>query len=190
MTATRRPGVSIAGGVLCVIAGVLLLIAFVVYAATESRWSDSPPVGRWILGLSTASALALSIVAVVSLVTRGPLADLLLLAATGWSLAWTSLVGPGQLPYTIEYGGDVLSEDWLAWGSIAIWVALGFGALLLIVGLAGSLRAAARPAGGVATTLGATAGAAHPGAGWHPDPAGTPGVERWWDGSAWTGHTR
>ncbi|MYW31902.1 DUF2510 domain-containing protein, partial [Streptomyces sp. SID2119] len=25
--------------------------------------------------------------------------------------------------------------------------------------------------------------------GWYPE-AGTPGTERWWDGTAWTAHTR
>ncbi len=25
--------------------------------------------------------------------------------------------------------------------------------------------------------------------GWYPDP-GVPGTERWWDGTAWTAHTR
>lgn len=25
--------------------------------------------------------------------------------------------------------------------------------------------------------------------GWHPDPSGPPGQQRWWDGHQWTGHT-
>ena len=36
---------------------------------------------------------------------------------------------------------------------------------------------------------GSAPGAARPAPGWYPDPSGAPD-ERWWDGAAWSAHTR
>ncbi|MEV4423579.1 DUF2510 domain-containing protein [Patulibacter sp. NPDC049589] len=187
----RSTGAATSGAVISVIAGLLLVISQIVLAATDHRWTYIGTAGRWLFGLGIAAAIVFVVVAVVALVSRGAFSDVVLLGATGWVFAWTYFVGPDQLPYTIDSSGEQFGTgQWFAWGTIALWIAIGVAALLLLIGIATTLRTAVRVEP-VAQATGATgAVAAGPGAGWHPDPAGTPGVERWWDGTTWTAHTR
>lgn len=174
-----------AGRMLATIGGLLLL------AGTVYAWIALSSVGYWNFtwdyAIATAAACCLALAAIAAVMSGRLVADLLVLAATGWAVAWNSDQMLGHLPNAIHYHVGTLIDPfgtpWYLWAITGVGAVLGVAALLLIAGIARGVQAVR----GVAPEV-LLSQATPPG--WHPDPAGEPGIARWWNGTEWTTHTR
>ncbi|WP_026910094.1 DUF2510 domain-containing protein [Patulibacter minatonensis] len=185
MSAAYRtgPGASAVRATIATVAALMFVVQVVAIVSNGDYWRYAGTGGDVSLVLTAVSFLVLAGIAVASLALHRITSDLVLLAAGGWSLAWAYSTGPSVLPLAL----DADSVEWY------VWVLAGFGLLLAIVSAALLLviiSGLSAPREVQASSAASSVGSPTVPPGWHTDPGGAPGKERWWDGSTWTDHLR